>query len=328
MSINLDTTLHLNVYVNLLGTNHPLKDVVKDFKQNKEFISNLSGTSMNQFCANIISASLYANDMEINIAEHVDIALYLIGQKLYTGRLRDFIAQLGTSVEQLAETRKAHLECYRKGVPIFRKEPIVIDLTRYNRLTFSGKITESDCALASNIINENLVKLIVDWNEQQELAEHPEYNMIADDEWYPDKSSVPEVHQCMSEPDFSEIPENDNYGFVHLKNKDDDAKVVEVLPNKQKLVRLVKHDGNVHYIVVGEDIDVARLPKIYSMFLRDELAMGCNITTDRLTRILKLHELIEVGFTASEAAEYLDVPKHIVYSDIRILRNIELLNNK
>lgn len=76
------------------------------------------------------------------------------------------------------------------------------------------------------------------------------------------------------------------------------------------------------YIVVGDDIDVKRLPTIYKL-MRQELKLGRNITTDRLTRILKLEELLNDGFTKRESAELMDVPIHIVHSDCAVLKEIE-----
>jgi hypothetical protein len=57
--------------------------------------------------------------------------------------------------------------------------------------------------------------------------------------------------------------------------------------------------------------------------MRQELKLGRNITTDRLTRILKLEELINDGFTKRESAELMDVPIHIVHSDYAVLKEIE-----
>ncbi len=323
MSINLDTNLHTNVRVLLLQPYSrylSLEEYVKYWKKHREFSIGRARFSRTGQFITLANAALYANDMGINSAEHLDIVSYMIGQGLYSGRLRDALAAIGVSVEKFDEARNAHLEAYKRGIPVFRKDPIVIDIVAYITSCNAGKITTETNIKTAVAINEALMNLIDSFEKEQECT------LMAEDEWYPDDISVPVVHQY--EPDFSKVPENDNCGFVHLENKDDDAVVVEVLPNKQKLVKLIKRDGNVHYIVVGEDVDVARLPKIYSMFLRDELSMGCNITTDRLTRILKINELLEAGFTGSETAEYLDVPKHIVYSDTRILKKIEILNNK
>ena len=138
-----------------------------------------------------------------------------------------------------------------------------------------------------------------------------------------------------SEPEFvySGV-ENDNDHFIHKPEPVElpvlpiqHEGLVQNLPNGEKLVVIRKHDGNMKYLVIGRDIDVERLPKIYSMLVREELKLGDNITTDRLTRIIKLQELLEAGFTQSEAAKYLEVPRYIVYNDTRVLRSIEVLNN-
>ena len=54
------------------------------------------------------------------------------------------------------------------------------------------------------------------------------------------------------------------------------------------------------------------------------------MTTDRLERCWKIEKLIDEGWRQCEVAELLDVPTHIVASDVRMLRamgrNIAKLN--
>jgi len=350
MPINLDTNLHTNVRINTpFGEEVSLKDFVKYFKKNKEFILRRSQCTMTDQFIDLVNASLYANDLGINVAEHLDIISYMIGQGFYNGRLRDVLAKVGASVEKFDGTRKSHLEEYRRGVPVFRKDPIIIDLATYCKLRDDGKITSAMNKIASIMCNDKLIKIIEDFDAKQEEINHPEYNLMAEDEWYPWES----YKKPDKEQDFNNTPENDNDHFVvfekpefeysGIENDNDHfvqeentipeempgpstSHLVQNLPNGEKLIAVRKRDGNMKYLVVGKDVDVNRLPKIYSMLVREELKLGDNVTTDRLTRIMKIQELFDAGFNYSETAEYLDVPKHIIYSDSRILRNIELMS--
>ena len=123
MSINLDTNLHTNVQVLLQPYSRylSLEEYVKYWKKHREFsIGHARFSKTGQFIT-LANAALYANDMGINSAEHLDIVSYMIGQGLYSGRLRDALAAIGVSVEKFDEARNAHLEAYKRGVPVFKK---------------------------------------------------------------------------------------------------------------------------------------------------------------------------------------------------------------
>ena len=325
MSINLNTKPHCEYGIygwwmkqpQLLNINRLKHDELKMLKQytNGRWDTNFVFRIM-------IRAALYSG---ANQAELFDLFCYLAGKKMYTGKLTTFVQQeFGVDLNAFCTVRRNQLRRWEEGAPIFRKK-FVIDLGQYMDALTNNIITSN---LINHLLYESMNKLreiVTTYEDNRDTEEHPEHYLMPDDDWYPwdTKKSAPE-----KEPDFNRVPENDNEHFITLDKKSGEVEVVQILPNTQKLVALRRSDGNVHYIVIGEDIDVARLPKIYSMFLRDELNMGCNITTDRLTRIIKLQELQEVGFNPTEIAEYLDVPRHIVYSDTRVLKNIEILQQK
>ena len=105
-------------------------------------------------------------------------------------------------MEKFDEARNAHLEAYKRGIPVFRKDPIVIDIVTYITLCNAGKITTETNIKAAVAINDALMNLIDSFEKEQECT------LMAEDEWYPDDSSVPAVQQY--EHDFSKVPENDN----------------------------------------------------------------------------------------------------------------------
>lgn len=324
MSINLNTKCHCSFNLIPYGGKEPmpLSVYVQGFKRNSELIRRTDNVTMSNQFVDIVNAARIAKDL--NIAEHIDLMCYMIGVGFYNGKLRKLLEDFHITVEKLDSVRAGHIEEYMKGVPVFRKEPILIDLNPYCKMREAKAIPPGFFEAWTIMHNARLLKILDEWEDQQ----HPERTLIPEDEWYPDDYPTKKIVEQDADPDYSFVVENDNDHFLDLsEKKEPETEVVQVLPNKQKLVKLRKSDGNVHYVVVGEDIDVARLPKIYNMFLREELAMGCNITTDRLTRILKIQEMLEIGFTKAEIAEYLNIPKYIVYSDMSILKNIEMQVN-
>lgn len=96
---------------------------------------------------------------------------------------------------------------------------------------------------------------------------------------------------------------------------------VKVLPNRQKLVE-VKTGSRVHYIVVDEDVDIYRAPKIYDMVCRDKLHLSFNVTTDRLERCWQVEKLLDEGWRQCEIAELLGIPAGIVNADVAMLRRM------
>lgn len=162
MSINLDTNLHTNVRVISVPDreNLSLEEFIKYLKKNKELILGKAKCTMTDQFVELVNAALYANNVGINVAEHLDIISYIIGQGLYSGRLRDALAAVGVSVEEFDATRKAHLEAYKMGVPVFRKDSIVIDLASYVILRDAGKITSETNIRAAVVINEALMNLM------------------------------------------------------------------------------------------------------------------------------------------------------------------------
>ena len=102
---------------------------------------------------------------------------------------------------------------------------------------------------------------------------------------------------------------------------------VQELDNRQKLVKVRSRAGNVHYIVVDENVDIERAPQIWDLINRDELRLSVNVTTDRLARSKVINDYLAEGWSPAEVAELMKVPKHIVTGDINLLRKLDRLGD-
>lgn len=129
--------------------------------------------------------------------------------------------------------------------------------------------------------------------------EHPEeFSLMAEDEWYPDDSN-------------------------RAIKRNNELEMVQEIPatNNKKLV-VVKIKGRIKYIVVDESVDILRAPEIYDKIVREELGLSINITTDRLTRAIALHQLLEQGKTAKELSIEYGISLSMIYADNRLIKKI------
>jgi hypothetical protein len=99
------------------------------------------------------------------------------------------------------------------------------------------------------------------------------------------------------------------------------------LDNGQQLVKVRLRNGNVHYIVVDAGVDVKTAPEVWDLINRDELHLSVNVTTDRLRRTTVVNNYLAEGWSPAEAAELMGVPRHIVASDISLLRKLGRLGD-
>jgi len=256
-------------------------------------------------------------DPASSLADVVELICQLGRMRFYTGRYTEFVGQIlpahkSDPISVLASTRRDHINLLLKGAPIFKKT-VTIDVTPFvdveNRKWVLPAASKPLGHLVTNMINP-----VREWANEKEDEFNPP--LLPEDDWYPFDPWIEEP-----EPDYGKIPENDNDHFHVESSEPDGETVVQDLPNGQKLAE-IRRNGHVHYIVIDSSEDISRLPEIYDMMLRQKLMLGTNITTDRLTRVMKIMELLNAGFTKKETAEYLDIPPHIVYGDVHIAKSI------
>lgn len=123
------------------------------------------------------------------------------------------------------------------------------------------------------------------------------------------------------EPETEPLPEP----VVEPEPAEPEVELHQTLDNGQKLVRVRTRAGNVHYIVVDADVDIHTAPEVWDLIDRDELHLSVNVTTDRLRRTTALNKYLAEGWSPADAAELMGVPKHIVTSDIALLRKLDRL---
>lgn len=121
------------------------------------------------------------------------------------------------------------------------------------------------------------------------------------------------------------VPEPEPEPVVEPEPAEPEVELHQTLDNGQKLVRVRTRAGNVHYIVVDADVDIHTAPEVWDLIDRDELHLSVNVTTDRLRRTTALNKYLAEGWSPADAAELMGVPKHIVTSDIALLRKLDRL---
>lgn len=274
-------------------------------------------------------------DPESTSLEAHELMAQMVRLNYYDGRLSETIVQWGNvlnknlDLETYCTMRSYDVQFIKEETTMIRKT-IIIDLNHLNKLFDQHRDNRNAVYEAIGQKTKDFWNRSMQWYKDVfdtiEMRKHPEHYMMAEDEWYP-QEVFPEKWVC--DDDVTCI-ENDNggFGFESKKPLVTVGSVTE-LPNKEKLVEIRRREGNVHYIVVGEDINIARLPKIYSLMLQEKLRIKCNVTTKRLTRILEVDKMInEVGFTVKETSQYIDEPEYIIRSDLQILKQIEILTRE
>ena len=223
------------------------------------------------------------------------------------------------SVEHLLrfdiDNPKYHDRLYRKH--------IVLNLPQFLSWIDMSVDSVGNCGLiatmTANRAATTSINLMKELLELIDIEKHPDQYLLPEDDWYPSSKSSKPIKP--TEPTFDDVLENDGSCNFSAFNDEPSAEVVQEFENKEKLVKLIKRGGGVRYIVIGEDVDVSRLPKIFTLMMKEELHIVHNPTINRVTRLIKVDALLSSGWSVPNIAKKLEISPSLAYADVRILKD-------